>query len=45
MKERNYKEWKELVIRLKSLTNYFDSTADKEYYLRPMSWFELIYDV
>ena len=27
------------------MTDYFDKTSDLEYYLRPMSWFELIYDV
>ena len=45
MKDGNQKEWKELQNRLKNLTTYFDSTADMKYYLRPMSWFELIYDV
>jgi hypothetical protein len=45
MKDGNQKEWDDLKNRLKPYTAYFDLTADKEWYLRPMSWFELIYDV
>ena len=30
---------------MKVYTDYFDSTKDLAYYLRPMSWFELEFDI
>ena len=30
---------------MKNYTEYFDQTIDQPYYLRPMSWFELYFDI
>ena len=38
-------KWEKIRDEMANYTKYFDSTIDKEYYLRPKNWFELDYDV
>ena len=38
-------EWERLRDKLKNDTEYFDSTIDLQFNIRPQNWFELDYDI